>query len=81
MTALPFWEVPMRRIIIGLLLLIPLAACTTPKSTEEAKAQKCRLDVSECEQRIRKCQSTGDELVCRDQESYCKAVRSRCPGY
>jgi len=71
----------MRWIAIVLFLIIPLAACTTPKSAEEAKAQKCRLDTAECEQRIRNCQRTGDELICKDQDHYCKAVRERCPGY
>ncbi len=71
----------MRRVAIALFLLLPLAACTTPKSAEEAKAQQCRLDSSECESRIARCKSTGNELTCRDADHYCKAVRERCPGY
>ncbi|MFZ1990389.1 MAG: hypothetical protein WAW96_11535 [Alphaproteobacteria bacterium] len=71
----------MRSFAIALVMLVPLAACTTPKNAEEARAQKCRLDVSECEQRIRNCQSTGNELVCKSQDAYCKDVRARCPGY
>lgn len=69
------------RTIIAIMLLLPLAACATPKNAEDAKAQRCRIDSSECESRIQRCQRTGDELVCRDEEAFCKAVRKRCPGY
>ena len=71
----------MRSFAIALIMLVPLVACTTPKNAEDAAAQKCRLDTSECEQRIRNCQKTGEELACRSQENYCKEVRARCPGY
>jgi len=71
----------MRWLAFAFLLLAPLSACTTPQSAREAKAQQCRLDTSECESRIEKCQSTGDELTCRDEQAYCTPVRKRCPGY
>ena len=71
----------MRSFVISLIMLVPLVACTTPKSPEEAKAQRCQVDTSECEQRIRDCQRRADELTCRSQENYCKEVRARCPGY
>ena len=71
----------MRSLAIALIMLLPLAACTTPKTPDEAKAQRCQVDTSQCEQRIRDCQRTGNELICRDQEAYCKPVRARCPGY
>ena len=71
----------MRSFAIAIMMLVPLAACTTPKSPEEARAQMCRRDVSDCEQRIRNCQNSTNELVCKDQDAYCKDVRARCPGY
>ena len=71
----------MRSFAIAVMMLVPLTACTTPKSPEEAKAQKCRLDVSECEQRIQRCQSSANDLACHSADQYCKEVRERCPGY